>query len=143
MTKIAAPVLENLATGTLKQNMPFESLSTDPLRREVSYLEAVGRTICGIAPWLELGPDETEEGKLRAKYIDLVVRGLKNGVNPQAEDHLMFDNRHSQPLVDAAFLAEGILRAPKQIWGNLDQQTKDWLVKEWKISRSIKPFECN
>ena len=143
MTKIAAPVLENLAAGTLKQNMPFESLSTDPLRREVSYLEAVGRTICGIAPWLELGPDETEEGKLRAKYIDLVIRGLKNGVNPQAEDHLMFDNRHSQPLVDAAFLAEGILRAPKQIWGNLDQQTKDWLVKEWKVSRSIKPFECN
>ncbi len=143
MTKIASPVLENLAAGTLKKNMPFESLSDEPLRKEVSYLEAVGRTICGIAPWLELGPDETEEGKLRAHYIDLVVKGLKNGVNPQGPDHLMFDNRHSQPLVDAAFLAEGILRAPTQIWGNLDQQTKDWLVSEWKISRGIKPFECN
>ncbi|MBP3757298.1 MAG: DUF2264 domain-containing protein, partial [Prevotella sp.] len=143
LTKIATPVLENLAAGTLKENMPFESLSTEPLRKEVSYLEAVGRTICGIAPWLELGPDETEEGKLRAKYIDLVVRGLKNGVNPASKDHLMFDNRHSQPLVDAAFLAEGILRAPTQIWGNLDQQTREWLVNEWKISRGIKPYECN
>lgn len=132
MIKIASPVLENLAAGTLKKNMPFESLSTEPLRKEVSYLEAVGRTLCGIAPWLELGPDETEEGKLREHYIDLVVKGLKNGVNPQLPDHLMFDNRHSQPLVDAAFLAEGILRAPKQIWGRLDRQTKDWLVKEWK-----------
>ena len=57
--------------------------------------------------------------------------------------YLMFDNRHPQPLVDAAFLAEGILRAPTQIWGRLDQQTRDWLVKEWKTSRGIKPFECN
>jgi len=50
LDRIARPVLENLAAGTLKQNMPFESLSSEPLRREVSYLEAVGRTICGIAP---------------------------------------------------------------------------------------------
>lgn len=143
LVKIANPVLANLAAGTLKQNMPFESLSSEPLRKEVSYLEAVGRTICGIAPWLELGPDDTEEGKLRSHYIDLVVKGLKNSVNPQSPDHLMFDKRHSQPLVDAAFLAEGILRAPTQIWGKLDQQTRDWLVREWKISRGIKPYECN
>ena len=95
LTKIASPVLENLAAGTLKKNMPFESLSTDPLRKEVSYLEAVGRTICGISPWLELGADDSEEGKLRAHYIDLVVRGLRNAVNPQSPDHLMFDNRHT------------------------------------------------
>ena len=143
LDRIARPVLENLAAGTLKQNMPFESLSSEPLRREVSYLEAVGRTICGIAPWLELGPDDTEEGRLRAQYINMVVKGLKNGVNPQSPDHLMFDRRHSQPLVDAAFLAEGILRAPTQIWGRLDQQTRDWLVGEWKTSRGIKPYECN
>ena len=48
MTRIAGPVLENLAQGTLKANMPFESLSKDPLRKEVSYLEAFGRTVCGI-----------------------------------------------------------------------------------------------
>ena len=143
LTKIARPVLQNLSEGTLKQNMPFESLSSEPLRKEVSYLEAVGRTICGIAPWLELGPDETQEGKLRAQYIDMVVNGLKNAVNPKHKDHLMFDRRHSQPLVDAAFLAEGILRAPTQIWGRLDKQTREWLVGEWKTSRGIKPFECN
>ena len=141
MTRIARPVLENLAVGTLKKNMPFESLSDDPLRREVSYLEAVGRTICGIAPWLELGPDDTEEGRLRAQYINLVTKGLKNAVNPNSPDHLMFDNRHTQPLVDAAFLAEGILRAPTQIWGRLDAQTRKWLIDEWKTSRGIKPYE--
>ena len=71
MTRIAYPVLHNLSEGTLKKNMPFESLSDDSLRKEVSYLEAVGRTLCGIAPWLELGVDETEEGKLRGEYIQL------------------------------------------------------------------------
>ena len=143
MTRIASPVLENLAAGTLKTNMPFESLSTDPLRKEVSYLEAFGRTVCGIAPWLELGPDETPEGQLRAKYIDLTVRALQQAVDPESSDHLVFDNRHTQPLVDAAFLAEGILRAPVQIWGRLDSVTKERLIYEWKVSRSIKPFESN
>jgi hypothetical protein len=143
MTRIARPVLENLAAGTLKKNMPFESLSDEPLRKEVSYLEAAGRTICGIAPWLELGPDDTEEGKLREQYINMVVKGLRNAVDPNSPDHLMFDNRHFQPLVDAAFLAEGILRAPTQIWARLDKQTQQRLIDEWKTSRGIKPFECN
>ena len=124
MTRIAGPVLENLAQGNLKANMPFESLSKDPLRKEVSYLEAFGRTVCGIAPWLELGPDETPEGRLRAKYIDLTIRAFQQAVDPDGPDRLVFDNRHTQPLVDAAFLAEGVLRAPTQIWGRLNARTK-------------------
>ena len=143
MVKIANPVLDNLSQGTLKKNMPFESLSTEPLRREVSYLEAVGRTICGIAPWLELGQDQTKEGKLRAKYIQMTLKGLKNAVNPDSPDYLMFDNRHFQPLVDAAHLVQGILRAPKQIWGNLDKETQVRLIKELKRTRGIKPKESN
>ncbi|MBR1678686.1 MAG: DUF2264 domain-containing protein [Bacteroidales bacterium] len=143
MTRIASPVLENLVAGTLKRNMPFESLSDDPLRREVSYLEAVGRTLCGIAPWLELEPDDTDEGRLRAHFIDLTVKGIRNGVDPASPDRLMFDNRHTQPLVDAAFLAEGLLRAPTQVWGRLDEETRAFLVEAWKTSRSIRPFESN
>lgn len=143
LVKLADPVLVNLSNNTLKQNMPFESLSDDPLRKEVSYLEAVGRLICGIAPWLELGPDNTPEGQLRNKYIKLAVKGLKNAVNPSSPDYLLFDNRHSQPLVDAAFLAQGLLRAPKQLWGNLDNQAKEWMIAELKRSRSIKPSESN
>lgn len=143
LTKIADPVLTNLSQGTLKQNMPFESLSKDQKRKDVSYLEAVGRTVCGIAPWLELGPDNTPEGKLREKYIQLIVKGLANAVNPESPDYLVFDDRISQPLVDAAMLAEGLLRAPKQLWGNLDKETQSRLVTEFKRSRSINPKESN
>lgn len=144
LLKIATPVMQNLADGTLKKNFPFESLSADTDRREVSYLEAVGRTLCGIAPWLELGADATEEGQLRARMIDLTLRGLKNAVDPMSPDHLRFtQNRHRQPLVDAAFLAEGLLRAPKQIWARLDKETQQNLIKELKASRSITPYESN
>ena len=100
-----------------------------------TYLEAFGRTVCGIAPWLELGPDETPEGQLRAKYIDFTVNAFRQAVDPDSPDRLVFDGRHSQPLVDAAFLAEGVLRAPTQIWGRLDGKTRRHLVDAWKTSR--------
>ena len=139
LTRIADPVLINLSNGTLKQNMPYESLGN---RHRFSHLEAVGRLVCGIAPWLELGPDNTPEGQLRKKYIDLTVKGLKNAVNPSSPDYLVF-GEPSQPLVDAAFLAQGLLRAPKQLWGNLDAEAKAWMITELKRSRNIKAFNNN
>lgn len=140
LTKIADPVLTNLANETLKQNMPCEALTKG--RESVTHLEAVGRLACGMAPWLELGPDNTEEGKLRKKYIDLTVKGLKNAVNPKSPDYLNF-NKGSQPLVDAAFLAQALCRAPKQLWGNLDREGKQMMIEALKSSRKIKPHENN
>lgn len=138
--KLADPILTNLADNTLKINMPYQSLEAS--RREFSFLEAFGRLICGIAPWLELGPDNTPEGQLRAKYIDLTLKGLKNAVNPDAPDYMVF-GKPMQPLVDAAFLAQGLLRAPEQLWGNLDEQGKKWVITELKRSRNITPSENN
>ncbi|MBR3931645.1 MAG: DUF2264 domain-containing protein, partial [Tidjanibacter sp.] len=88
------------------------------------------------------GPDATPEGQLRAQYIDWAVKGIANAVNPESPDYLNFNNGR-QPLVDAAFLAHGLLRAPTQLWGNLDEVTKERLVKELKSSRVIKPSETN
>lgn len=141
MVKIADPVLINLSNETLKKNMPYESLTKQ--RTQVAHLEAVGRLVCGIAPWLELGPDNTPEGQLRKKYIDLTVKGLKNAVNPSSPDYLVFGKPSSQPLVDAAFLAQGLLRARTQLWDNLDDQAKEWMITELKRSRTIKPYESN
>ena len=140
---IARPLLTNLSKGTLKQNMPVESVNTNlESRKAVTHLEALGRIIVGIAPWLELGPSDTPEGKLRAEYIDLSVRSIANAVDPDSPDHLNF-NQGRQPLVDAAFLAHGLLRAPTQLWGRLDDTAKERLVAELKSSRVIKPSESN
>lgn len=144
LEKISTPVISNLAAGTLKSSMPFESLSDDPDRREVSYLEALGRTVCGIAPWLELGPDATAEGIKRGQMAEMTAKAIANAVNPDSDDHLRFTaNRHRQPLVDAAFLAEGLLRAPTQLWGRLDETARKNLINELKNSRSIKAYENN
>ena len=61
LVKIADPVLVNLSNNTLKKNLPY--VSKDMSRRAFSYLEGVGRLFCGLAPWLELGPDDTAEGQ--------------------------------------------------------------------------------
>lgn len=140
LTQIADPVLNNLSNNTLKQKMPFESLGTG--RKDFSHLEAVGRLFSGIAPWLELGGDNTEEGKLRQKYINLFIAGLKNAVNPKAADYLVFD-RPYQPLVDAAFLAEGLVRSKTQIWDKLDKKTQSNVISALKLTRGIKPWENN
>lgn len=71
LSKIIDPVLTNAADETLKANMPVNYVREE--RVKFAHLEAVGRTVCGIAPWLELGPDNTAEGKIRAKYIDLTL----------------------------------------------------------------------
>lgn len=140
LIKIVEPVITSISRNTLKEDLPI--MTTNIGNRKFSYLEAVGRTICGIAPWLELGADSTEEGMLRRKYIELTVQGLKNSVNPGSQGKLDFRTPY-QPLVDAAFLAQGLLRAPKHLWGNLDNNTKKWMIKALKETRNIKPWENN
>lgn len=143
MTRIAQPVLGALSEQRLTETMPFESQSADERRREVSRLEAFGRTICGIGPWLELGEDASAEGKVRGRFIRMAQRAMRHAVDPASKDRMVFDNRHSQPLVDAAFLAQGVLRAPTQLWRRLDRETRAMLVEAWKQTRSITPGETN
>lgn len=144
MIEIVDPVLDNMSRGELHKNMPVETppRKNTPTNYLTTHLEALGRTVVGIAPWLELGPDNTPEGELRAKYIDLTCKAIKNGFDPNSPDYLNFTIRR-QPLVDAAFLCQGMLRAPKQIWGNLDEQTKQNFVTEMNNIRKIKPLESN
>jgi hypothetical protein len=139
LVKIADPVLVALSKNKLKKEMPFESASkTENDRQQYTYLEAFGRTISGIAPWLELGPDETSEGKLREKYINLTLKCLDNATNPKAADFMNF-SKGSQPLVDAAFLAQGLLRAPNQLWGRLNKETQQNIITQLKNTRKIVP----
>ena len=140
LIKIANPVLENLSKEQLRVNMPV--ICTEPKRKDVAHLEAFGRTLAGLAPWLELGADNTTEGKLRAKYIQLTRKALAVAVNPSSPDFLNF-SKQAQPLVDAAFMAHGLLRGYTQLWEPLDQQTKINVVNALKSSRVIKPGENN
>jgi hypothetical protein len=135
--RLADPVLKNLAAGTLKARMPVEQ-AAGANRRNVSHLEAVGRLVAGIAPWLELRGDASAEGRLRTDYADLTVRAIARAVDPSSPDFLNF-TRERQPLVDAAFLAQGLLRAPRALRGALDATTRKNVVAALESTRVISP----
>lgn len=141
LKKIADPVLTNLANGTLKQRMPIEQ-AAGANRAGVTHLEAVGRLLAGIAPWLELPLDDTPEGTLRRRYRDLATAGVARSVDPASADFLNF-TRERQPVVDAAFLAQGLLRAPRAVAASLDAATKRHLVDALQSTRVIIPAFSN
>lgn len=143
LVKIGDPVLTALSKNQLKELMPVEkSPGAWDDRTHVTYLEAFGRLLSGMAPWLELGADETAEGKLRAKYIDLAQKCIHNATDASSPDFMNFV-KDRQPLVDAAFFAQALLRAPKQLWEPLDAKTKENVIKALKSSRVIKPYQSN
>jgi hypothetical protein len=139
LVKIAEPVLTNLSKGELKKNMPVESVKgREQDRRNYTYLEAFGRLMAGMAPWLELGKDPTAEGKLRAKYLDLAHQSLAAAVDSKSPDFMNFSSG-GQPVVDAAFLSHALLRAPKEFLSNIESNTKANLVKALQSTRVITP----
>lgn len=137
LDKIAYPVVHNLAESTLRKNMPVEvppGLKPDFFNK-VTHLEAVGRTMAGLAPWLALPDDNTEESKVRVRLRTELLKGLKNAVDPQNPDYLNF-RTEKQPIVDAAYMAHAFIRAPKALWEPLDDITKKRLIEEFKALRT-------
>ena len=137
LRRIADPVLINLAAGTLKARMPVEQAAGAD-RRDVTHLEALGRLVAGLAPWIELGPDESEEGRLRGATAERTRAAIARAVDPASADVLNF-TRGGQPLVDAAFLAHGLLRAKTALVERLDARTKQNLVAALESTRAIVP----
>jgi len=143
LVKIADPVVNNLAEGTLKKNMPLETGPDYSLVvKDVSYVEAVGRTAAGLAPWLALPDDNSAEGTLRKKYRTRLLLAFKNAVDPKSPDKLNFSD-HQQPIVDAAYIAQAFLRAPKALWEPLDSVTKRRYVEAFSSLRNRASFYNN
>lgn len=140
LDRISRPVIKSLAEGKLKASIPLGP--GEESRRNWTCLEAFGRTLAGIAPWLALGPDDSQEGRLRAEYIDMCGKALVNATDPESPDFMNF-TEGGQPLVDAAFLAMGLLRAPDPLWTPLDESQRANVVKALKSTRRIKPGESN
>jgi hypothetical protein len=141
LRRIADPVLTNLAAGTLKARMPVEQ-AKGANRAAVTHLEAIGRLVAGIAPWLDLPADSTPEGALRARYADLTLRAVARAVDPASPDVMNF-TRERQPLVDAAFLVHGFLRAPRALLAAVEPATKRHLVAALESTRTITPVFSN
>jgi hypothetical protein len=137
MQRTARPVLGALAEGRLKATMPVEE-RPGANRAGVTHLEALGRTLMGVAPWLELAPDDTPEGRERAEWGEMARRAVANAVDPASPDFLDFA-RGGQTLVDAAFLAQAVLRAPTALNAALDDATRARLTDALRATRAVRP----
>lgn len=139
LTRTAHPVLAALSERRLKQVMPVEAPHGNAgERRQYTYLEAMGRLLAGIAPWLETGPTGGQEGALRAKYAELAREAIDAATDPASPDFMNFCNG-KQPVVDAAFLALAIVRAPAELWKKLDPKVRSNVIAALESSRKILP----
>ena len=139
LEKLADPVLHNLAAGTLKQQMPVECVTGNPEeRRKYTHLEALGRLLAGIAPWLEVTLNSGPERALQQRYRELARAAIAQGADPKSPDYLNF-NGGGQALVDSAFLGQAVLRAPTELWKKLDGAAQRNLAAGLAASRVITP----
>jgi hypothetical protein len=144
LDKVARPVMQYLAEDRLKEIMPvgLSKRSDNPTQRtKVAYLEAFGRTLCGIAPWLNGEGGSKEEVALRNQYREWSLKAMANAVNPSAKDYMTW-NMGGQQLVDASFVALGLVRCP-WLWEHLDQKVKDQTVDALKLTRGFVPVYSN
>lgn len=141
--KMARPVLENMAHGKLQQNMLTEfSPSFDNRNRKVVFMETFGRLMAGIAPWLALPDDGSDEVKQRKQLRDWALASYRNAVDPSSPDYLCW-GVSDQNLVDAAYIAESFLRAYDALWQPLDTLTKRRYFQEFQRLRRIDPPYTN
>lgn len=143
LVRIAKPVLTNISAGTLQKNWKVEYSPTwDNRNAKVAYLEAFGRLSMGLAPWLSLGGDATPEGKQREELAAQLRAGIAHAVDPQSPDYMLWHDT-AQTLVDAAYLAQALLRAPAVLWEPLDATTKQRVIAEFRGLRRVTPFDNN
>jgi len=129
--RVADPVLEALAAGRLRATMPIEAHpSMAASRPKTTHLEAFGRLLSGIAPWLDL-PEASHSATL-------THQSLANALDPNSPDHLEF-SADNQNLVDAAFLALAVLRAPRTLNSALDPIVKARLIAALQSTRILEP----
>jgi hypothetical protein len=136
LKRLGEPVLGNLARHELRKAMPVETNGDSTDRRRYSHLEAFGRLLAGMAPWLGAKGLEGLEAGLQARFTELAQLSLGVATDPASPDFMNF-SEGTQPLVDTAFLAQAILRAPSVLWDPLDAVVKSRVVDALKSSRTV------
>ena len=141
--RMAAPILSNMAENKLKANILVEvSPNWDGRSKDVTYMEAFGRLMAGIAPWISLPDDGTAESARRAQLREWALKSYANAVNPESPDYLGWRG-HGQALVDAAYIAESFLRGYDSLWMPLDDVTKQRYFEEFSQLRRVDPPYTN
>jgi len=101
-----------------------------------THLEALGRLLTGLGPWFESADPEA------APWTEKTLAALDAATDPDSPDFCNFASGR-QPVVDAAFLAQALLRAPKALWQPLEARVQRNIIQALKMTRRIRPAYCN
>lgn len=147
--KVSKPVLESASKRQLSEKMPYGRFDSE--RHYYRNLEAVGRTLCGIAPWFEVKEQDAQNQKVKEELIKMARASIDAITDPDSPDYAAFTLEQTkqkrpvgcQPVVDSAFLAYAILRAPNELWVNLDDKVKNNVIKAFRTVSKIRSFRSN
>ena len=146
LERVSNPVLDALSKRQLRATMPVEAVAGQQTARAIgSPLEALGRLLSGLAPWLELEPTVLEsqhETSLRSHYRQAALIAIESAVDPASPDYMHF-GESGQTLVDSSFLALALLRAPRQLLAPLSPTTRKSLASALLKERAIDPPVSN
>lgn len=145
LNRISSPILRNMSRGEMRKNLPMEFSPTwDNRNKQVVYMEAFGRLIAGIAPFLRLPAADNAEGLVRKTLLVQTQESLAHAFDPSGPDYLYWGSPNSrQPLVDAAYIAQALLAAPDVLWEPLDSITRQRVITEFVRIRQIIPYNNN
>ena len=138
--RLARPVLEAAAAGNLEDALaPEHHQACPPGRLRTAPLEAMGRTLAGIAPWLAATGVSKAEATVRDEFLSLTRDALSVQADPEHAAYLRFMGDDQQTLVDAAFLAHGLIRGGDAIWESLPERAREQLTQAMVDLRNRKP----
>lgn len=135
------PVLKHGADGNLDSKIPFDNVSMHQYRAKSSYIEAICRTICGIAPWLEVELSDLSEAKVQNYFKELSKKCLEELFSFDSIKKIKFGTE-SQHLVELSLLALAFFHSPK-LWQLLDDITRKNICESFDLSRMIEPKNNN
>lgn len=139
LKKIVEPPLHSICQETLHRDLPV--VPNRENKQSYALLECIGRSFAGIGPYLNLEV-QGEEKVFQQKLRDQMSVALDVGTNPNSLDKFNF-SVGGQPIVDASFLALGLIRSFDKFWLPLEDKIKKRVVQCLKDTRTRKPIFNN
>lgn len=146
LLRVCEPVLQAAAEGRLRQAMTLQVAAEVPsTSRPIFPLEAMARSLAGIAPWLALDPDslDADERALHERLTALALTAVRNMFSPDSPDSVDTLPDDPQILAEAAVLSLALLRAPNVLWARLDTDSQHRLLAWLRDTRRIRLKDDN
>lgn len=150
LLSLSTPLLTAAAEDRLRACLRIEqhpAAANSPQPRDLySGFEGVGRLLSGIAPWLEATHADPAESTEQQRCQALAHAAIDHQTNPASRDYGSFEAlafHRSQTLVDAAFLAHALLRAPQALAAALPERVRGQVLPLFLLTRRICPVHSN